>query len=237
MVCSSRLVKLVSVVLVLMAGTFGTCAPGSAMSRTSLSVIWSTGKKLAEQTRTRAMRMRERVCMALALYHEARGEPLAGQVAVALTILNRVASPVYPSSVCKVVFQGPLVAGKAGRRACQFSFTCDDNLLMPRNPEVFLRLFRLGKRIMDIIGHDPGRAASAENARLLKLMSRFANVTHFHRYDIRPSWSRRMRRISRIGRHVFFTSRRVTGRMPPTIRLKRLFLGAGITNPPASSRI
>ena len=42
----------------------------------------------------------EKYCLALAIYHEARGEPLPGQFAVAITILNRVRSSAYPEE-CK----------------------------------------------------------------------------------------------------------------------------------------
>ena len=56
-------------------------------------------------------------CLAEAIYFESRGEPLAGQIAVAEVILNRVDSPAYPNTVCGVTHQG---VGTAGR-ACQFS--------------------------------------------------------------------------------------------------------------------
>jgi len=45
------------------------------------------------------------MCLARAVYFEARGEPLEGQLAVAQAILNRVESGRYPNSVCGVVRQ------------------------------------------------------------------------------------------------------------------------------------
>ncbi len=55
-------------------------------------------------------------CLTEALYFEARGESVKGQIAVAEVILNRVASPKFPDSVCAVVNQG------TGRKyACQFT--------------------------------------------------------------------------------------------------------------------
>jgi spore germination cell wall hydrolase CwlJ-like protein len=39
------------------------------------------------------------------VYHEARGEPRAGQVAVARVIINRTKSGRYPTSICGVVYQ------------------------------------------------------------------------------------------------------------------------------------
>src|SRR5690606_31870118 len=62
-------------------------------------------------------------CLAQAIYYEAASEPDAGQRAVAQVVLNRVAHPTYPNSVCGVVFQG-----SERRTGCQFSFTCDGSL-------------------------------------------------------------------------------------------------------------
>ena len=58
-------------------------------------------------------------CLTTAIYYEAASEPDAGQRAVAQVVLNRVRHPVFPASVCGVVFQG------SERRGCQFSFACE----------------------------------------------------------------------------------------------------------------
>lgn len=47
----------------------------------------------------------EMFCLSKAIYHEARGEPIDGQIAVAHVILNRTKSQKYPPSVCSVVYQ------------------------------------------------------------------------------------------------------------------------------------
>lgn len=47
----------------------------------------------------------ERECLASTVYHEARGESLLGQMAVAEVVVNRVADPDYPDTVCEVVDQ------------------------------------------------------------------------------------------------------------------------------------
>lgn len=44
-------------------------------------------------------------CLALAIYHEARGEILAGQYAIAKTVINRAKDPRFPNTICKVVYQ------------------------------------------------------------------------------------------------------------------------------------
>lgn len=60
------------------------------------------------------------VCLAQAIYFEARGETPEGQLAVGRVVLNRVASEAYPDTICDVVYQN---AERANR--CQFSFACD----------------------------------------------------------------------------------------------------------------
>lgn len=57
-------------------------------------------------------------CLATAIYHEARGESIRGQFAVAEVVLNRKESAGFPQTVCGVVNQ-------KGGGSCQFSFTCD----------------------------------------------------------------------------------------------------------------
>lgn len=44
-------------------------------------------------------------CIATAIYHEARGEPVMGQAAVAYVINNRVHSKRYPNTACEAVYQ------------------------------------------------------------------------------------------------------------------------------------
>lgn len=45
------------------------------------------------------------MCLATNIYHEARGEPEAGQFLVGFVTMNRVRDPRWPGSVCKVVYQ------------------------------------------------------------------------------------------------------------------------------------
>ena len=45
------------------------------------------------------------MCMALTIFHEARGESFKGQITVAATVLNRVRDTRWPNTVCEVAFQ------------------------------------------------------------------------------------------------------------------------------------
>ena len=44
-------------------------------------------------------------CLALNVYHEARNQPIEGQLAVAHVTLNRLDDPSFPSTICEVVFR------------------------------------------------------------------------------------------------------------------------------------
>jgi spore germination cell wall hydrolase CwlJ-like protein len=129
-------------------------------------------------------------CLAKAIYHEARGEGLPGQFAVAEVILNRVDSPLYPRSVCGVV-------GQAGNGGCQFSFMCDGR--------------------SDAIAD---RAAWDVSARIAAVMLAGAprtlteGATHFHTTAVRPGWARVFPRTALIGAHLFY---RQPGAAPITL--------------------
>ena len=72
-------------------------------------------------------------CLAKNIYHEARGESLDGQLAVAHVTLNRVNHKRFPDTVCGVVKQAKMSAwwAETHNRAvpikykCQFSWYCD----------------------------------------------------------------------------------------------------------------
>lgn len=120
-------------------------------------------------------------CLAEALYFEARGEGVAGQVAVAEVILNRVDSARYPDSVCEVVGQG---AGKSG---CQFSYNCDGVKNRIANRPVFERIGKIAWLMLE------GRPRTLTDEAL-----------YFHATHVSPSWSRKFVRTAKIGRHIFY---------------------------------
>ena len=68
------------------------------------------------------LRAKSEKCLAEAVYFEARGEAVRGQIAVAQVVLNRAFSGYYPTTVCGVVYQN-----KHRHFACQFTFACDNN--------------------------------------------------------------------------------------------------------------
>lgn len=121
-------------------------------------------------------------CLAEAIYFESRGEPIAGQIAVAEVVLNRVDSRRYPNSICGVTKQG-VGAG----RACQFSYACDGRPDVMTSPVPRDRAGKLARLLID------GRPRTVTDG-----------ATHFHATYVRPSWSRSFPRTAAIGNHVFY---------------------------------
>jgi spore germination cell wall hydrolase CwlJ-like protein len=132
-------------------------------------------------------RAKHEKCLADAIYFEARGEPVRGQMAVAQVVMNRVFSGYYPDNVCGVVYQN-----SHRHLACQFTFACDGVADKVKEPDAWERAERIAHDTLD--GKywlpDVGKA------------------THYHAYWVHPWWVRTMRKIDRIGVHTFYRPRR-----------------------------
>jgi spore germination cell wall hydrolase CwlJ-like protein len=128
---------------------------------------------------------RERRCLATAIYFEARGESVSGQIAVGQVILNRVRSPNFPETICGVVYQGQMAPG------CQFSFACDGKTDIPRPDAQWARAQNLAKQITS------GQVWLPE----------VGYSTYYHANYVRPSWVGDMSKIDKIGRHIFYKKR------------------------------
>lgn len=125
-------------------------------------------------------------CLAEAVYFEARGEQVRGQIAVAQVVMNRVFSGFYPTTVCGVVYQN------ANRHlACQFTFACDDVADVVREPDMWERARKIAKATLD------GQLWLPE----------VAKSTHYHAYWVRPSWVHEMKKMYKYGVHTFYRPR------------------------------
>lgn len=125
---------------------------------------------------------RERECLATAIYFEARGESRRGQIAVAQVVLNRVRSPDYPDTICNVVYQN------SHKKGCQFSFACDG----------------IPDRITEKKAWARARAIAGEFTSGRLLLAELAGATHYHARYVSPKWAPKMRRLARIGQHIFY---------------------------------
>src|SRR5882672_5926719 len=131
-------------------------------------------------------RAKSEKCLAEAVYFEARGEAVRGQIAVAQVVLNRAFSGKYPDTVCGVVYQN-----KHRHLACQFTFACDNNKDVVREPDMWERAQKIAKAMLD------GQLWLPEVDR----------STHYHAYWVRPSWVSEMKRMYKFGVHTFYRPR------------------------------
>lgn len=138
----------------------------------------------SDQDHARAQR-----CMTMAVHFEADSETLDGQRAVAQVILNRVAHPAYPATVCGVVFQG-----SERSTGCQFSFTCDGTLGRRAKASYRGSAARVAREALSGMVHAP-----------------VGTATHYHTTEILPYWASSLDRIGVVGAHVFYRWRGKVG--------------------------
>lgn len=132
----------------------------------------------------------EKLCLAQAIYHEARGESREGQLAVANVIINRAMSKKYPSTICGVVFQN----ADKGRYKCQFTFACDGRSDMGRERTAWNRSVKLAEDAFYEFqrGERPGVVPNS--------------VLFYHTTAVAPKWSHTFNRVAAIGSHVFYST-------------------------------
>ncbi|OBV10776.1 Cell wall hydrolase SleB [Erythrobacter dokdonensis DSW-74] len=133
--------------------------------------------ELVRMVDTAAPLNEEMHCLAGAVYFEARGEPLAGQLAVAQVIINRSEDNRFPESYCGVV-----------RQKGQFSFM-------------------RGTRMPQIRTGSPAwtrAVAIAAIAHQGLWESEAGEAVFFHAKYVRPGWSHRKTRLAQIDTHIFY---------------------------------
>lgn len=126
---------------------------------------------------------RELWCLSEAIYFESRGESYRGQVAVAQVVMNRLKHKLYPKTICGVVFQG-----EERRNACQFSFACDGIPETVTDKKSWAQAEEIAKKV-----------TSGE-----LYLTEVANATHYHATYVYPDWAPRLKRVTKIGLHVFY---------------------------------
>ena len=134
-------------------------------------------QELVSETETDFTLSEQMHCLAGAVYFEARGEPLSGQLAVAQVVINRADSSRFPSSYCGVVYQ-----------RAQFSFVRGG--AMPRI-NTGSKAWKRAKAIARI-AHEGMWESEAEDA------------LYFHAKYVSPSWSRKKTALATINQHIFY---------------------------------
>ncbi|HEX4928132.1 MAG TPA: cell wall hydrolase [Burkholderiales bacterium] len=129
----------------------------------------------ARAERQRRLDEESLACLARNVYFEARGEPLAGQYAVAEVTMNRRGWGPFRKSVCSVVYEPGA-----------FSWTGRRNLPAPAG-----EAWESAQRVAAAVyrhQHTP----TLRGAR------------YYHATYVKPDWAKEKERIARIGRHIFY---------------------------------
>lgn len=119
--------------------------------------------------------------MAQTLHWEARAEGRDGMLAVGWVVLNRLADPRFPVTVCEVVRQG------GERPGCQFSYWCDGRGDVPRPSASWDLAQAVAVELLEAPPLDPTNGA-----------------LFYHSTRIAMPWAFAPERTVRIGRHVFY---------------------------------
>lgn len=123
-------------------------------------------------------------CLALVIYHEARGEPLPAQYAVAEATIRRVKDPRWPNTVCEVVFQND-----------QYEWAKDKPPITDR--KAWDKSYAIAEIV---VGNHVGVATHCSD--------------HFHDDSMSPWWTRKMRHEVKIGAMHFYCSNPEDWRRP-----------------------
>ena len=135
-------------------------------------------------------------CLALNMYHEARGQGSAGLLAVSSVVLNRVNDKRFPNTICEVIEQGPTRESwkKNGefypiRHKCQFSWWCDGRSDIPKDINTYTKLLTIAR---SMVYNDMAFIDITDGA------------LFYHAHYVKPAWAKVKRRTTRIGDHIFY---------------------------------
>ena len=135
---------------------------------------------------------REIECLALNSYFEARNQSLAGQIAVAQVVLNRVRSKDYPDTICEVIQQGPTYENWKGnvlpvRNQCHFSWWCDGMSDIPQDKETYSNILSIMQDLLDN-----------------KTLDITEGSVYYHADYVKPSWANEVQQTLIIDNHIFY---------------------------------
>lgn len=142
-----------------------------------VQIIWGDGEENTTARNpgtTPRWSARDIECLAENIYHEARGEPVAGQVAVAYVVLNRVARRIRGTDVCEVVWAPH-----------QFSWTGHPTPI--RDPHAWRQAWRIATLVLERAVPNPVGPAD-----------------HYHADRVRPYWAKQKQKVAKIGHHIFY---------------------------------
>ena len=151
-----------------------------------ISVFVTSGVSMAFKLSKDHSELRDIRCLAMNIYHEARGEPLPGKYAVAAVTMNRVKSNKHPNDVCKVVYKRAWHKKKK-YFVSAFSWTSDQKSDVPQNSKYWLEAVQIAKDV-----YSDKKKTEAKGA------------LFYHADYVSPRWAVNKVKIAKIGRHIFY---------------------------------
>ena len=128
-------------------------------------------------------------CVALNIYYETSAKSKVEAMAITDVVMNRVKDVRYPSTPCDVIQQARLYrTGEPIPNKCQFSWFCDGKPDTPRDNKAWYKSVQW----------------SYEFIQEGKYHGLTDGATHYHATYVSPPWSRKLTKVSRIDRHIFY---------------------------------
>jgi spore germination cell wall hydrolase CwlJ-like protein len=155
-----------------------------------LFVVCSVVGVLAYQKVNYALKEQELYCLAMNIYHEARGEPLSGQYAVGEVTMNRVFSEEYPDTICEVVHQKHYNP-KSKTWSTAFSWTEYDYSVNLRS-KPWKQAYHIAREVYE---DDYER--------------RLDGALFYHAKYVKPGWAKRYEKVATIGKHIFYKEKKI----------------------------
>ena len=141
-------------------------------------------------------------CLAQNLYFEAGNQPLAGRLAVAQVVQNRVDSHMFPNTICGVIYQTKeyRTSWKTGeqiprRGMCQFSWYCDGKSDEPKDSKTWIAVYQLANQILQ---NDKYDATISEEFDITE------GALWYHADYIYPYWAQHLNQTVTINQHIFY---------------------------------
>ena len=144
-------------------------------------------------------------CLAMNMYHEARGQGIAGVLAVSFVVFNRVKDKRFPNTVCQVIRQGPTRESWKTRKVknlsptlrkyypvknrCQFSWWCDGRSDETKDTKLYARYLKISKGMI---------------RNEFSLIDITDGATFYHADYVKPAWAKTKIRTIEIGDHIFY---------------------------------
>jgi spore germination cell wall hydrolase CwlJ-like protein len=135
-------------------------------------------------------------CLAMNMYHEARGQGTAGLLAVSSVVINRVKDKRFPNTICEVVKQGPTKESwkRNGKflpikDRCQFSWYCDGKSDETKDMETYNRLLKIAETLV---------------YNKLPFIDITDGALFYHADYVKPDWAKTKTKTVEIQDHIFY---------------------------------